>query len=210
MADRLREALAEGRLTPDEHAERLDAAYNARTYGELEPLLHDLPSADEARPRISLQKDAPPEAPPRRYSTSIAAVFSAAERRGRWMVEAQTSVSGVFGSVELDFRRAVLSQREVTVSVAAIFGSIEMIVPPGVRVVNETTTIFGQVENPDDDGCDLDAPTIRLTGFAFFGSVEVKRREAGATRADRRRDRKEARRAAVDAHHDSVRRHLGH
>ncbi|MGK5639132.1 DUF1707 SHOCT-like domain-containing protein, partial [Streptomyces sp. URMC 126] len=49
IADILREALAEGRLTPDEHADRVDAAYRARTVGELEPLVRDLP-AGAARP----------------------------------------------------------------------------------------------------------------------------------------------------------------
>ena len=36
-------ALAEGRLTPGEHAERVSAAYGARTLGELAGLTADLP-----------------------------------------------------------------------------------------------------------------------------------------------------------------------
>jgi len=39
----LGEALAVGRLTSEEHAERLEAVYAARTYGELEPITRDLP-----------------------------------------------------------------------------------------------------------------------------------------------------------------------
>ncbi len=39
----LREAHAEGRLPQDELLERLDAAYDARTYGELDRLVADLP-----------------------------------------------------------------------------------------------------------------------------------------------------------------------
>ena len=35
VADRLREALAEGRITPEEHAERIDAVYKAKTYADL-------------------------------------------------------------------------------------------------------------------------------------------------------------------------------
>ncbi|WP_205719737.1 DUF1707 SHOCT-like domain-containing protein, partial [Actinomadura geliboluensis] len=48
VADRLREALAEGRITPEEHAERIDAVYKAKTYAELAPVLSDLP--DEQPP----------------------------------------------------------------------------------------------------------------------------------------------------------------
>ena len=35
---------AEGRLTHDEHAERLDAVWTARTHADLEPIFEDLPS----------------------------------------------------------------------------------------------------------------------------------------------------------------------
>jgi Domain of unknown function (DUF1707) len=41
----LRDHAAAGRLTPEELDERLDAAYGARTVGELDALAHDLPAA---------------------------------------------------------------------------------------------------------------------------------------------------------------------
>jgi hypothetical protein len=44
VADRLREALDEGRLTLGEYDDRLKDAYAARTYGELDTVLHDLPA----------------------------------------------------------------------------------------------------------------------------------------------------------------------
>lgn len=40
----LRDHAAAGRLTPEELDERLDAAYTARTVGELDALAHDLPA----------------------------------------------------------------------------------------------------------------------------------------------------------------------
>lgn len=46
----LREHCGAGRLTPEELSERLDAAYGARTVGELDALLHDLPAAPIAAP----------------------------------------------------------------------------------------------------------------------------------------------------------------
>jgi hypothetical protein len=42
----LREHLAAGRLTAEEFSERLDAAYAAKTLGELDQLLADLPGID--------------------------------------------------------------------------------------------------------------------------------------------------------------------
>ena len=41
-------ALAEGRLTADEHDERLSAAYAARTWQQLDPLTADLPAPPAA------------------------------------------------------------------------------------------------------------------------------------------------------------------
>lgn len=45
VVERLRTAAAEGRLETDELDERLDVALRSRTYGELDGLLTDLPSA---------------------------------------------------------------------------------------------------------------------------------------------------------------------
>lgn len=45
IAARLRDAHADGRLSVDEFQLRLDALYDARTYGEIEPLVRDLPVA---------------------------------------------------------------------------------------------------------------------------------------------------------------------
>ncbi|MFI0445201.1 DUF1707 domain-containing protein [Actinomadura sp. 6N118] len=194
VADRLREALAEGRITPEEHGERIDVVYQAKTYADLEPVLRDLPG--ETGPAVRLTKDGltrdalardplngdAAEPPPAPQSTSIVAVFAGADRRGRWLVEPQTNVSCVFGGVELDFRRAVLSQREVTVNITCIFGGVDVTVPPGVRVINSNSAVFGGVSLPEDDDLGPDAPTIRLTGFTLFGGVDVHRREPGEKR----------------------------
>lgn len=46
-AERLREALAEGRLDTPEFEERLERALSAKTQADLEPLFIDLPAAAE-------------------------------------------------------------------------------------------------------------------------------------------------------------------
>ena len=53
IADRLRKATAEGRLLAEELEERLGAAFSARTYGELDALVADLPGEGQ-RPRRGL------------------------------------------------------------------------------------------------------------------------------------------------------------
>ncbi|GAA1593925.1 hypothetical protein GCM10009678_90120 [Actinomadura kijaniata] len=194
VADRLREALAEGRITPEEHSERIDAVYRARTYADLEPVLADLPAGPGAvpAPTVSLRKEEPLPAPVSQGG-GIVAIFSGAERRGRWLADPHTNVAAVFGGVELDFRRAVLSQREVTVNVTCVFGGVDITVPPGVRVVNSIAAVLGGVDVPHDDEFAADAPVIHLTGLALFGGVSVKRRETGASRSEARRAERQRR-----------------
>src|SRR5699024_7618897 len=55
VAHRLREALAEGRLDPDEHSERLDSVYRAKTLGDLVPITQALPGPNDPAPTSSEQ-----------------------------------------------------------------------------------------------------------------------------------------------------------
>ncbi|TDC69784.1 DUF1707 domain-containing protein [Actinomadura sp. GC306] len=189
VADRLREALAEGRITPEEHAERIDLVYRAKTYAELEPVLSDLPAVAGARPRVDLRKEeAPLAAPPPPQSPHIVAVFGGAERKGRWLVQRSTNVTCVFAGVDVDFRQAVLSQAEVTVNVVCIFGGVDLVVPPGVRVVGSNVAVFGGNDWPEDDTVAPDAPVIRVTGVTLFGGVSVTRKELKRPKKDRKRE----------------------
>jgi uncharacterized protein DUF1707/cell wall-active antibiotic response 4TMS protein YvqF len=198
IADQLREALAEGRLTPEEHAERIDRVYSAKTYAELAPIVDDLPgqgpptpSGGPASPSVQVNQGADLPAPTHQ-STNMVAVFGGAERKGRWLVEPHTNVLAVFGGVELDFRQAVLSQREVTVNITCLFGGVDIKVPPGVRVIESGAAIFGDRSLPGDDPTDPNAPVIRLTGMTVFGGVDVKRKPNtdGLSRRDRRDQRR--------------------
>jgi hypothetical protein len=52
VAERLRQAVSEGRLDLDEYDQRLNRAYAAKTYGELDRVLADLPGpAPSLRPQ---------------------------------------------------------------------------------------------------------------------------------------------------------------
>src|SRR5437588_7557758 len=51
VADRLYEATVDGRLLTEELDQRLGVALAARTYGELEPLVADLPGPRKVGPR---------------------------------------------------------------------------------------------------------------------------------------------------------------
>jgi hypothetical protein len=67
VVDRLRSALEDGRLKMDEYVDRMEAAYQAATYGDLAPLCADLPASSPviARPQMAAAATAPSAVFPR-------------------------------------------------------------------------------------------------------------------------------------------------
>ncbi|WP_242587426.1 DUF1707 domain-containing protein [Streptomyces sp. MST-110588] len=174
VAEILREALAQGRLDAGEHAERIDGVYRAKTLGELEPLVRDLPvAAGAARPAPATAAYAPAHGEPR-AAQSLVAVFSASYRKGRWRVPARINAVAVFGSVDIDLSEAIFEQRQVHINATAIFGSVEIRVPENVTLHSNGSGVLGAFEVRTNESQDADAPEVTVNGFAALGSVEAK------------------------------------
>lgn len=63
IAGRLRDAFADGRLDQPEFTSRLDQLYAVQTYGELEPLVRDLPPVRTYQTPAMVQDSKPAPAP---------------------------------------------------------------------------------------------------------------------------------------------------
>jgi hypothetical protein len=63
IASRLRDAFADGRLDQPEFSSRLDQLYAVQTYGELEPLVRDLPPVRTYQTPAMVQDSKPAPAP---------------------------------------------------------------------------------------------------------------------------------------------------
>ncbi|TDD27405.1 DUF1707 domain-containing protein [Kribbella turkmenica] len=63
IAGRLRDAFADGRLDQPEFTSRLDQLYSVQTYGELEPLVRDLPPVRTYQTPAVVQDSKPAPAP---------------------------------------------------------------------------------------------------------------------------------------------------
>jgi hypothetical protein len=63
IAGRLRDAFADGRLDQTEFSSRLDKLYAVQTYGELEPLVRDLPPMKTYQTPAVVQDQKPAPAP---------------------------------------------------------------------------------------------------------------------------------------------------
>ncbi|MEU6041607.1 MULTISPECIES: DUF1707 SHOCT-like domain-containing protein [Actinomadura] len=172
----LREALADGRLTIDEHAERTERVYAARTLGDLTGLTADL-GPQETQP--ILVDDRP-----------VSAMFGRMRREGRWVVPVRLPLLALFGTVELDLRQAVLQRRHVVLDAMVLGGRIRLLVPDGVRVDVTGRTVLSTRDvrtRPYDEG-----PTVEIGGTMIFGSVRA--RTPKRTLRDRVRDRLNRRR----------------
>ncbi|QGV78787.1 DUF1707 SHOCT-like domain-containing protein [Streptomyces ficellus] len=188
IADILRDALAEGRIDAEEHGERIDAVYRAKTLGELEPLVRDLPAA---RPRAepSQRSYVPGYAhegeggDPAAPADKLVAVFSSSTRKGRWRVGRRTNAFAVFGSVEIDLTEAIFTQRLTTINAVSVFGAIEVRVPENVTLRGAGTGVFGAFEVATLEAADPEAPVVVINGYAVFGAVEA-RPKAGRRIAD--------------------------
>ncbi|MEV1167131.1 DUF1707 domain-containing protein [Nonomuraea sp. NPDC049784] len=157
IAQVLQDAHADGRLTLDELEERLGVLYSARTLGQLAELTTDLLPADQQ----PLNLDGRP----------VSAIFKQEQRGGRWVVPAELDVTAMFGTTKLDFRDAILQNRQVIINATLVFGGLEIQVPEGLEVIRvakgKTVRLTKQ---PTDPG----APVVEVRTTNFVGDVKVK------------------------------------
>ncbi|WP_037862007.1 DUF1707 SHOCT-like domain-containing protein [Streptomyces sp. NRRL S-340] len=175
IADMLRDALAEGRLTADEHAERVEGVLNAKTVGELEVFIQDLPAAHRSRTSAAYAPNRPddgeilPQA-----DENVVAVFSAATRKGRWRAGRRLHAYSVFGSVEIDLSEATFEYQQVVIKAVSVFGDIRIRVPENVSLRGTGGGVLGNFEVDTLDAADPDAPVVYVDGWAVLGNVEAR------------------------------------
>ncbi|MDT0342396.1 DUF1707 SHOCT-like domain-containing protein [Streptomyces litchfieldiae] len=181
IADILREALAEGRLEPEEHAERVEAVYRAKTIAELEPLIRDLPAGQRTAPPPAAPGPAPSPAPARAghglhvaNAKNVVAVLSGATRQGRWRVGPKINAVAICGGVELDLTEAIFEQQHVVINATAICGGIEIKVPENVSLRSAGSGVMGGFDVREAESTEPHAPVIVVQGVAIWGGIDAK------------------------------------
>ena len=181
-AETLRTAAGDGRLTLTELEERLEEAFAARTYGELDPLLDDLggpvaPPAGAAPRRRAAgagaygSSGAGGSAPVER----VHAVLSGETRAGRWEVPRELEVLAWMGSCTLDLTQAVVRHRAVHVDANLYLSSFTMLVPEGIDVrLHPGGTVLGERRVRTPGRVTAGAPVLHLTGRVVLSSLTVR------------------------------------
>ena len=170
VVQRVQAAFADGRLDDTEFDERMRAALTARTRGDLDVLVTDLPAETAAPGPV-------PATAGRGPGRLAIALKSSVRRGGRWRVPERYTTVVYKGSGWLDLRAAELSGPVTTFVAVAYKSRVTILVPPGLRV---EMTGFGVTQGADeeDPGYRLaaDAPVIHVRGVAYKGTVEISTR----------------------------------
>lgn len=181
----LQRAVGLGMLSLGEFTERMDTALAAKTRGELNSVLVDLPGVrlvgQPAPQQFAPQQPAYPPRylpGPRPHATPgnvIRTRMSSVDRRGSWQVPPSLVVESSLGSVHLDFTQAVMSTQVVEIHVSATCGSLELIVPAEATVdMNAVDLIGSSVNTKVRTGPPMGPLHIIVHGTLRFSSITAK------------------------------------
>lgn len=184
VATVLSTAYAEGRITREEHDERLDAVMQARTFDDLVPITNDLvPLPAVTPPAVPQAANIPATQPAGATFTvdtsrdsgsdQLVAVFGGATRKGRWRVPKQINAVSLFGGVEIDFTEAIFESTEIEITGFWCFGGLDIKAPAGIEVRDRTAGIFGGTDIKGLGDPLPGAPVITIKGATLFGGVSV-------------------------------------
>jgi hypothetical protein len=160
----LQKAIGHGLLSLDEFTERTDRALAAKTRGDLNAVLVDLPGLTHTAP----------ESPIREKPVELRANMSTLKRNGNWTVPRELVVYNRLGSTELDFTEATIPYDEVRIQLNCGGGTVVILLPERASVVtDEVRMTAGSIK--DKVGGGTGRPRFVLSGSVTAGSLVVKR-----------------------------------
>src|SRR5215470_16950187 len=133
IAELLRMAAGDGRLTAEELDERLEKALNARTYGELAALSRDLPTGPALLAGAVAGKP--------KEMIRIDCRSGSAKRDGRWLVPLRIEARVTSGHITLDFTEAVITQPSLQIDASVRSGSLKLVIKPGIVVDTDEVAV---------------------------------------------------------------------
>ena len=169
MVEVLRRHCGEGRLTLDEFSDRVALVFEARTRGELDTVVSDLPAV--SAPPV-------PETRRRKIKRWAVAIMSGHTRKGKWRPAEEMTALAIMGGCDLDFRQAEIDGPEIRITAIAIMGGIDIVVPEGIAVDVSGLPLLGDFSSRVRDVPIVPgSPVIRVRGFSLMGGVCVRNKK---------------------------------
>ncbi|MFZ2176761.1 MAG: DUF1707 domain-containing protein [Rhodococcus sp. (in: high G+C Gram-positive bacteria)] len=186
VGELLQRAVGQGMLSLGEFTERMDTALAAKTRGELNAVLVDLPGIQlisdftpppyPARPYAPQPVAAPhpvPAPPPR--NDVIRGRMSSLRRTGPWNVPPSLAIETRFSTVDLDFTRAVMSTQVVHLVINDYGSTITLTLPPEATVdLNGLETVAANATNRVRTGPPIGPLHLVVHGKVRFGNVTAR------------------------------------
>jgi Domain of unknown function (DUF1707) len=159
---RLHNAVALGLIDIDEFEDRSSRVSQARTHGELDALVGDLPGpgaiVTSAADRVEL----------RGWMGSL-------KRHGEWIVPSRLALVRRMGSVELDLTKARFAGPVVVIELDMIRGSVQIRLPNGASASIDDVTVYGGSARDLRKSAPAEGtPHVVLTGRMVMGSVKIR------------------------------------
>ncbi len=179
VADVLGTAFANGRITFEEHDERLTKAYAARTFGELDVLTADLVTPSSAAQSLTADNRRVPE---RRFNAATPAVgpilrdsttvMSTLKPGSPLHVPGRTNLVVIMGDAKIDLVNATFASDVVRINLNVFMGDVKIRVPEGVHIVSAVSNIMSDFKS-NDLSLSPSSVTVELHGTMVMGNVKV-------------------------------------
>ncbi|ONM46587.1 hypothetical protein B0T44_16230 [Nocardia donostiensis] len=191
VGELLQRAVGLGMLSLGEFTERMDTALAAKTRGELNSVLIDLPGVrlvgEPVTPRPPYHHPHVPHSRTQPGAAAAAAMgavvpgavlrgrVSSIARRGPWQVPPVLRVNSVASTVTLDFTAAMMTTQVVEIQVDDYASTLTLIVPTEATVdLNGVDLVGGSANNKVHTGPPIGPLHLVVHGRVRFGSVIAK------------------------------------
>ena len=177
MADVLGRAGSECRITFEEHDDRLNHTYEARTFSELDTITADLVVPSEAPaptpfvahvPERRL-RGTPATGAVLRDSTTV---MTTLKPGSPLHVPRETSLIVILGDAKIDLVNATFAGDVVRINLSVFMGDVKIRVPDGVHIMSSVSNIMSEFKSSDLSP-NPSSVTVELCGTMVMGNVKV-------------------------------------
>ena len=172
----LQKAIGRGMIDLDEFTQRTDIALAAKTRGELNSVLVDIPGLVNRDVTASAVRPVPSD-----HRLELSAKYSSLVRNGRWVVPPELVVRSKYGSTKLDFSEAQMSSPTVQIELDCKWGSVEVIIPERASIdLNAITDLkWGSIEDKTRASGWGGTPHLVFSGRVTGGSLTIRHPRRG-------------------------------